>query len=250
MHVRIFNSLLRLPSGPVPLDFPPNVCVHYLFHACLVPGPYHSLWFRQPRTSGGRKTPHTYPQPRPNWVEATYKPMTWNSPALSPAREISTVCHEHDGLRARKGVGFTTNKSHRWLTLKWNTNLLRIFEANAGSLQSQRSNHGSMVLVTLCGLCVCSLCLEYRPHYRIARPEFNFWCQIQEFGSQKAKSLFYIKEMSQMCETKNQYACNFQRTECIFDDLLLLSSLSYALSHSITIMVNYIIRIVKGSGRG
>lgn len=53
-----------------------------------------------------------------------------------------------------------------------------------------------------------------------------------------------------MCETKNQYACNFQRTECTFDGLLLLSSVSYALSHSMIIIVSYIIGNVKGSGRG
>lgn len=101
-NINIFYSLLRLPSGTVPSDFPPKVCVHYLFHAYLVPGPYHSLWFCQPHTSRGHKMSHTYPQHRSNWVEATYKPMTWNSPALSPAREISTVRHEHDGLRDRK----------------------------------------------------------------------------------------------------------------------------------------------------
>jgi hypothetical protein len=102
IHINIFHSLLRLPSGIVPSDFPPKVCEHYLFYACLVPGPYHSLWFCQPHTSGGRNFSHTYPQPRSNWVEATYKPVTWNSPALSPAREISIVCHEHDGLRVRE----------------------------------------------------------------------------------------------------------------------------------------------------
>jgi hypothetical protein len=102
IRINIFHSLLRLPCGTVPSDFPPKVSVHYLFHACLVPGPYHTLWYCQPHTSGGRNISHTYPQPRPNCVEATYKPMTWNSPALSPAREISTVRHEHDGLKARK----------------------------------------------------------------------------------------------------------------------------------------------------
>jgi hypothetical protein len=49
-----------------------------------------------------------------------------------------------------------------------------------------------------------------------------------------------FKNVSQMCETKNQYACNFQRTGCIFDYLLLLSSVSYVLSHSMISMVNYI----------
>jgi hypothetical protein len=101
-------------------------------------------------------------------------------------------------------------------------------------------------------VCVCvALCLEYRPDYRIASSEFNiFDVRYKNSEAKSPQDYSTLKNVSQMCETKNQYACNFQRRECIFDDLLLLSSVSYALSHSIIIMVNYITRIVKGSGRG
>jgi len=66
-----------------------------------------------------------------------------------------------------------------------------------------------MVLVTLCGLCVCvcvRLCLEYRPHYRIARTEFNiFDVRYKNSEAKRAKAYSTLKNVSQMCETKNQY---------------------------------------------
>jgi hypothetical protein len=172
VHVTSFNSTLlrstsisfhlhlRLPRGPVSSDFPTKSLRAFVISVtpaiCQVRMNRFDFVSLILRGGGGRhKTSHRHSQSRPNWVEATYKLMAWNSPTLTDAREISIVRHEHDVLRAQRGVGFTTYNSHKWLTLKWNTSLLRLFLGERRVLQSQGSHHGRRYDTWFVCVCIC-----------------------------------------------------------------------------------------------
>lgn len=134
-----------------------------------------------------------------------------------------------------------------------NTTLLRLFQANVGSLQSQRSYHSSRHDMWFAWVCACVCDCVWDIVHIPGQPAQSLTYSISDTRIRKLtgrpKAYFTFKTVSQICKTKNQYACNFQRTECIFNDLLFLSSVSYTPSHSMIIMVNYIISNVKESGR-
>jgi hypothetical protein len=99
---------------------------------------------------------HTHSLGLTGWKQLTSQWHETVPPCRLPEKFLQCVVNMMaSGLE--KGVGFTTNKSQRRLTLKWNTNFLRLFQANAGSLHSQRSHHGSSYDIWFVCVCVYTL---------------------------------------------------------------------------------------------
>jgi hypothetical protein len=173
--------------------FLPKIGEHSLSLPRLLCATTVSIGFCQPHTSWGHKTSHKHSQSRPNWEEATYKPITWVPPCCPPGHFYSA-----------SWTWWPQGPGRCWLYQVQESQVVNSqvehFLTSSFSRWTQspcRARGAIMVIGMIRGLCVrvcvcVYACLEYHPHSSIASPELNLFDvrYKNSVADWKAKSLF------------------------------------------------------------